>query len=371
MQIQTENLQQASPRSRPLVSVVLATYNEEKSIERCLGSILRQQRSHPSIGDFEIEVLAVDGMSTDGTRTLLENYAAHHPRMRMINNPKRRAPFAFNLGLHHAQGQYVCILGAHTVYRDDYIAVCLAELLAHNAAACGGRVKTAPASNRLSARLSAWAMSHAFGSSRKSFRTQREGHVDTVNYAVFRRDLALAAGGYDEDLLRNQDNDLNQKLRAAGFGLWCTWKTECLYFPKSTVSGLFRYAYGNGFWNALSIARNPASMGLRHFVPFFFVTSLALTAFVAVAVGLASAHAAWMAAVPLALLVASHLALGTAAAIDIVVRDRSLGALWLPAVFFGFHFSYGFGTLRGFLSLPWTAWPPQERPSRRSVPSGD
>jgi succinoglycan biosynthesis protein ExoA len=371
MQTQTERLEEVPPRSRPLVSVVLATYNEENSIERCLGSILRQQMSHPSIGEFKIEVLAVDGMSTDGTRALLEGYAAHDPRVRMINNQKRRAPFAFNLGLHHAQGEYVCILGAHTAYRDDYIAVCLAELLAHNAAACGGRVKTVPASNRLSARLSAWAMSHAFGSSRKSFRTQQEGPVDTINYAVFRRDLAMTAGGYDEDLLRNQDNDLNQKLRAAGFGLWCTWKTECLYFPKSTVSGLFRYAYDNGFWNALSMAKNPASMGLRHFVPFFFVVSLALTGFVAVAGGLALPHAAWMAAVPLVVLVGLHLLLGTAAAIDIAVRDRALGALWLPMVFLGFHFSYGFGTVRGFLSRPLTEWLPRERSCGRSVPFGE
>jgi succinoglycan biosynthesis protein ExoA len=372
MQAQIEQMKEASVmKSRPLVSVVLATYNEEKSIEGCLASILRQKTSHPSIGDFQIEVLAVDGMSTDGTRALLERFARRDPRLRILDNQRRRAPFAFNLGLHHAHGDYVCIFGAHSEYRDDYIAVCLAELLAHDAAACGGRVKTAPASRLLNARLSAWTMSHSFGSSRKSFRTQQEGPVDTVNYAVFRRDLVLAAGGYDQDLLRNQDNDLNQKLRAAGFLLWCTWKTECLYFPTSTVRGLFRYAYGNGNWNAVSLARNPASMALRHFVPFFFVVSLACAAFLVVAGCVARVHNPWMAAILLAALLGLHLTMGTAAAIDVAVRERALGALWLPLVFLGFHFSYGFGTLRGLLSQPWTAWLARERAHRDSVPLGD
>lgn len=372
MQTQMEALKEAPVmKSAPLVSVVLATYNEEKSIERCLGSILSQRTSHPSIGDFQIEVLAVDGMSTDSTRDLLQRFARRNPRLRIIDNPRRRAPFAFNLGLHHAHGDYVCIFGAHSEYRDDYIAVCLVELLAHNAAACGGRIKTVPTSQRLNARLSAWAMSHPFGSSRKSFRTQQEGPVDTVNYAVFRRDLVLAAGGYDQELLRNQDNDLNQKLRAAGFVLWCTWKTECLYFPKSTVRGLFRYAYGNGNWNAVSLAKNPGSMALRHFVPFFFVVSLAFAVFLAGAGCVARAHNLWIAAIPFAALLGLHFTLGTAAAMDIAIRERSFGALCLPPVFLGFHFSYGFGTLRGLLSQPWTAWLQRERAHRNSVPLRD
>ena len=284
--MESRGIAESSMSRKPMVSVVLATYNEAHSIESCLVSILSQQTCTPSGSDFDIEVLVVDGMSTDGTRALVDRYAASDARLRVIDNTRRRAPFAFNLGLQNARGEYVCIFGAHSLYRDDYIAVCLSELLAHNAAACGGRVITVPASRSLGARLAAWTMSHPFGSSSKSFRTQSEGPVDTVNYAVFRRDLALAAGGYDEDLLRNQDNDLNQKLRACGFPLWCTWKTQCHYFPKATVNGLIRYGYGNGFWNALSLSKNPAAMGLRHFVPFLFLIALELSAFLGVAAAL-------------------------------------------------------------------------------------
>lgn len=350
-----------------MVSVVLATYNEEKFVDECLASILAQQTRCPAVGEFDIEVMAVDGMSTDGTRARLERYAAADPRLRMIDNPRRRAPFAFNLGLHNAQGEYVCILGAHTVYRKDYIAVCLGELLAHNAAACGGRVITTAANGSLNARLAAWVMRHPFGSSRKSFRTQPEGPGDTVNYAVFRRDLVLAAGGYDEQLLRNQDNDLSQKLRASGHPMWCTWKTECLYFPQATVSGLMRYGYGNGYWNVLSLAKNPAAMGLRHFVPFLFLVALALSA-LAAAAALIPAIPVWLALAPLAVILALHLISGSIAAAQVALRERSPGALLLPFVFLGFHCAYGFGTLRAFLRQPWTAWLPNQR--RGSIPPG-
>lgn len=335
---------------RPLVSIILSTYNEARCIERCLGSIMGQKTTSSVVGDFDIEVIAVDGMSEDSTREILERCAAADTRLRVLTNQRRYTPFAFNLGLRHARGEYVCIFGAHTVYSNDYVAVCLSELLAHDAAACGGRVITVPSGRTLSARLSAWAMSHPFGSSSKSFRTQKEGAVDTVNYPVFRRDLVLAVGGYDEELLRNQDNDLNQKLRARGHLLWCTWKTHCQYFPKGTLSGLFQYAFKTGHWNALSHRRNPDAMSTRHFVPLAFVLGLALTCIVALAAALLlPASHILPASLPLAGLLGLYLLLGAGAAFQVALRERTLGALCLPFVFLGFHCAYGYGTLCGFV----------------------
>src|SRR5205814_10574492 len=180
-------------------------------------------------------------------------------------------PFAFNLGLSEARGEYVCILGAHTVYDKDYISVCLSELLAQGAVGCGGRVITQPASDPLEARLARWVLSHPFGSSRKSFRTQPEGFADSVNYPVMLKKALVEVGRYDEELARNQDNDMNQKLRARGHKLYCTWKTHCIYHPKDRLLDLFQYAYRNGFWNVLSFKRNLFSLGIHHLVPFFFL----------------------------------------------------------------------------------------------------
>ena len=145
-----------------------------------------------------------DGKSVDGTREILEKIAARDSRVKLLVNEKTRIPFAFNLGLQEAKGKCVCIFGAHTFYRKDYISVCLKELIAHHAVGCGGRVVTLHSDQTTQARLVAWAMGHPFGSSRKSFRAQAEGYVDTVNYPIIFKEALLEVGGYDEQLARNK-----------------------------------------------------------------------------------------------------------------------------------------------------------------------
>ena len=369
MQERVSNSEPAA--TKRLVSVILATYNEARFIACCLASVLSQHTTSSATGNFEIEVLAVDGMSDDGTRAILHRHAASDSRLRVIDNPSRSTPFAFNLGLQCARGEYVCIFGAHCVYRQDYIAACLGELMARNAAGCGGRVITVPAAETLGARLVAWTMSNSFGSSSKSFRTQLEGPVDTVNYPVLRRELVLAVGGYDEELIRNQDNDLNQRLRAQGHTFWCSWKTQCFYFTKTTVKDLLRYAFKNGYWNVISSRKNSSSMGARHFAPLAFVVCLLLSGLAAASAF--SLHSPFdvLALLPLVLLLASHLILGSVAAALVSLRERSLAALCLPAIFLAFHIAYGYGSLTGLLSLGSRGLAVRQQPQQRSIPSQD
>jgi succinoglycan biosynthesis protein ExoA len=329
---------------RPLVSVVLATLNEGTYIRKSMTSLLEQETS-----DFDLEILAVDGLSSDGTREYLDQIAAADSRVKVLVNEKKRTPFAFNLGLREAKGEYVCIFGAHAVYQKDYIAVCLKELLAKGAGGCGGRVFAQAASDDLQARLVAHAMAHPFGSSRKSFRTQPEGFVDTVGYMVVRKEALIAVGGYSEGLLRNQDNDTNQKLRASGHKIYCTWGTRCFYYTKETIRDLLVYAYRNGFWNVISFKENSSSMGARHFIPFFFVIGLLSSLFVAIIGAFSSTPFQVLFILPFLFILLLHLGAGTIAAFEVSVRQKNLGALLLPFVFFGFHFAYGLGTLVGIL----------------------
>lgn len=344
---------------RLLVSIILATFNEAPYIERCIASVLDQETP-----DFDLEILAIDGNSNDGTREILEKVANRDSRVRVLVNERRKAPFAFNLGLKAARGKYVCIFGSHTVYKRDYISVCLKELIAHGAVGCGGRVITRPANNTLPARLVSWVLGHPFGSSRKSFRTQSEGFVDTVNYPVILKKALIQVGGYDEELCRNQDNDTNQKLRANGYKLLCTWKTQCLYHPKGTIRDLLSYASRNGFWNVISLKKNSASMGARHFIPFLFLMGL-VCSLVLVIVGLSlSSPYQNIFAVPFVTLLGLHLFVGLISALQIAVRERSLGALWLPPVFLGFHVAYGLGTFSAVVAharLPTSVHEPLEK----------
>jgi len=330
---------------RPLVSVILPVLNEAGIIASTVRSLLEQDAP-----GFDLEILVIDAMSRDGSPEIVERLASEDPRVRLLSNERRITPAAFNLGLREARGDYVAILGAHNVYDHDYLRTCLEELQAHGAVGCTGRTVTRPARATLQARLVAWALGHPFGTSRASFRTQREGYVASAAFPVIVKQALLDAGGYDEGLVRNQDNDMNQRLLAAGHRLYCTWRTRCLYHPQASLTGLARYAFRNGYWNAISLRDNPSSLGLRHVAPFAWLLTLLACAGLATSGLRASHRAAVRRSWPGALLLGFHLSAGTAAGLRTAIRERSPGALWLPLVFFGLHATYGAGTLWGLLS---------------------
>lgn len=329
---------------RPLISVILAVRNEAKLIRTAVDSLLQQESQ-----DFDLEILVVDGMSTDGTAAIVAELMQSDPRIRLVSNQRQKTPFAFNVGLKEAKGEYVCIFGAHTSYRPDYITVCLNELNKYGAVGCSGQIATRAADGSAGARLVAWSLSHWFGSSTRSVRTQPAGFRDTVPYPVIKKDVLLAAGGYDEELHRNQDNDMNQKLLARGYRLYLTNKTECHYFVKPTVRSMLEYAFATGYWNIISFRKNQAAMRLRHFVPFAFVVALLFASATLLAAPFASGgQGKWMFA-PILILLLSHFVIGSLAGMQVALREKSLLALLLPSVFISFHVSYGVGSLWAIL----------------------
>ena len=328
---------------KPFVSVIMPVFNEAGCIRRVMDSVLAQDTS-----DFNLEVLVIDGRSTDETASIIAEIAAENQRVRLLDNPHRKTPFAFNIGLKEARGEYVCILGAHTIYPRNYIAVCLRELLRTGATGSSGRVKTVPRGDTISARMVAWCLDSRFASSTGSVRTQASGFVDTIPYPLMRKDALLALGGYDERLSRNQDNDMNERLRARGHRLYLTPLVTCTYCGPPNVSALFRYAYRSGRWNALTFTRKPKSISVRHLVPFAFVCGSILLATCSV---LPAPTISSIAGDMLLIALGSHLLAGAVAAIHTTIRTRSLSAMLLPAVILGFHLAYGLGTLCGFLSM--------------------
>jgi hypothetical protein len=328
----------------PLISVIMPVRDEAPILRAVMRSMLAQERR-----GFSIEVLAVDGCSTDGSREILEEIAAEDPRLRVLTNPHQLTPHALNIGLHAARGDYVAICGSHTVYDGDYLAVCFEELHEQDATGCSGRVRVEPANDSLSARVVAWATSSPFASSGKSFRTAPEGYADTIAYPLFRKQAVLELRGYNERLARNQDNDMNERLRAAGHQLYHTWKTGCSYRSQAGLRGLMRYAYTNGFWNFVTVRENPRAMRLRHFVPMLFVLGTT---------GLLTATALWMLWdqnpnrwLPLLAVgsIAAHLTVGLVSAISTAIRVRHPAALLMPLYILAFHVSYGTGMIVAML----------------------
>jgi succinoglycan biosynthesis protein ExoA len=325
-----------------LVTVILPILNEERFIERALRSILNQ-----GTPNFDLEILVIDGQSIDNSAQIVSRMAAADSRIRLLVNEAKKTPSALNIGLREARGEYVCILGSHAEYERNYVSACLKELLAHSAVGCSGRVLTLPSNETLQARLVAWTFAHPFGTSSRSFRTQREGYVDTVAYPVMLKQVLLEVSGYNEDLVRNQDNDMNQRLRAKGYKLFCTWKTHCIYYPVATNRRALNYAFRQGFWNLVSLRDNPSSMSTRHFVPFAFLTALIIAFVLATASLFLPAHSNILFIAPFAALMSLHLGVGCLAAIQVSIREKSVGACYLPLTFLALHLSYGAGTMYG------------------------
>lgn len=322
-----------------LVSIVCTTYNEEKLISKTLESFLSQEL----IG-MQTEILIVDGMSEDKTREIVNSYSEKFSKIRFIDNPERKNPYGRNKGIKEAKGNFIALLGAHTIYDSDYLNVCIEEIKSTESIGAGGKVATIIDDNSVESRLCELILSSKFGVSGKSFRTVKEGYTSMINYPVFKKEVFETVGIYDTSLHRNQDNDFNTRVIAKGYKLYNTWKTECKYYPSNTLKGTFSYAYKNGFWNAKSMLYKPKSMMIHHYIPFIFVTVLLILA----ALSLAGLFAKiYLPLLIMIIVISLHLLTGFVFSIRINKYRTIKNILSLPFLFFAFHFSYGWGTLKG------------------------
>lgn len=251
------------------VSVIIPVYNEEKHIEKCIQSILKQ--TYPM---DDMEVIFVDGSSTDRTREILQQHIRENPhKIRLLDNPKQTVPYAMNIGIRNSTGKYIIRMDAHSEYPDDYISKCvliLDELGVDNV----GGLAIAKGSGSVGNAF-AKVLSSRFGVGNSSFRTNADsGYVDTVPFGAFRREVFSRYGLYDERLTRNQDYELNYRIRKHGGRIYLDSTIHLIYYCRDTLPGILRQSYENGKWNVITWKLCPGSMSLRHFVPLLFIVAL-------------------------------------------------------------------------------------------------
>jgi len=318
---------------------VLPCRNEQGYIQACLQSALDQD---PPEGGFEI--IVADGMSTDGTREYLEQMAKQHPQLRILDNPGRIVSTGLNAAIRAARGDIIVRMDAHTIYAPEYVRQCLAVMNETGADNVGGPWRTVPFDDSFGSKMVAAILTNPFGVGDSRFRTSSfEGFVETVPFGAFRRELFDRVGLYDEKLVRNQDNELNARIRQAGGKIYQTPALTTEYHPVAKVTSLLKQTYKTSQWHIFSVRENAFSMGIRHFVPAAFVLLLC---------GLL-AGIFWnprsLAAV--GVLLALYLLAGFYFAIR-RRRDYPLAVgCALPFVCLVFHISYGLGTIAGLRYL--------------------
>lgn len=253
-----------------LVSIIIPVRNEKKFIDKCLDSFLLQIQ-----GRDDFEILCVDGMSTDGTRGIINQYIRGDKRIRLIENPKRIAPSAMNLALDQAGGDFIMVVGCHAEYAPDYINKCLDVIERTRAEHVGGYMTTVPGADTATGNAIAAATSCCFGIGNSMFRLSGpEQEVDTVPFGMYRRGIFERIGRYDERLVRNQDIELNSRIRKAGGKIIISPEIKLKYYNRATYRGLWQQAFNNGLWNPYTIWLVGGGLYIRHFVPMFFVLGL-------------------------------------------------------------------------------------------------
>ena len=253
----------------PYISVVMPVYNEEIYIENCVESLLKQ--TYPK---QKMEWIFVDGYSNDKTVEILKKYQILYPKLiKVLFNEKKIVPCAMNIGIQESLGEYIIRLDAHAEYDIEYISNCVKCLQITNADNVGGIAITK--SRGVIGNTIAKMLSCKFGVGNSKFRTQGDdGYVDTVPFGAFKKEIFNEVGLYDERLVRNQDNELNYRIRKNGGKIFLSNEIKFAYYCRDSIKGILKMALNNGTWNIVTMKLCPGSMGLRHFIPLLFVLSL-------------------------------------------------------------------------------------------------
>ena len=191
----------------PFISVILPVRNEERYIAACVDSIFSQD--YPA---EKMEVIFVDGRSEDRTVELLHAMQKEHPQIVVLDNPNRTVPYAMNIGIAHSSAPVIVRLDAHAEYPADYIRLSVETLLTKDCDNAGGVFETH--GRGFMGEAIAEMLKTPLGVGNATYRlTTEDGYVDTVPFGCFKRALFDRIGGFDERMTRNQDNELNFRIR--------------------------------------------------------------------------------------------------------------------------------------------------------------
>ncbi len=199
--------------------------------------------------------------------------------IRLVDNPLRNIPAAFNSALRAATGDYIVRLDAHSEPAPDYIERCLEDLRSGKGQIVGGIWMIRPSGPGWMARSIAAAAAHPIGVGDALYRyTTQAGTVDTVPFGAFRRDLIERIGAFDEKLLTNEDYEFNTRVRQGGGTVWLNPAIRSVYYARPGLAELIRQYWRYGFWKFQMLRRYPATLRWRQALPPVFVLSLVLLA---------------------------------------------------------------------------------------------
>jgi succinoglycan biosynthesis protein ExoA len=312
------------------VSVLVPVLNEARHLRRAAERMVAQNWEN-------LEVLFIDGGSTDGTREVLTELARRDQRVRVFENPARTTPRALNIGLQAASGEFVARMDAHTLYGHDYLTAGVSRLSRGDVVSVSGP-QLATGYDTWSRRV-ALALSSPLGVGGARFRRagQEECEVDSGFAGLWRREVLVRHGGWDEDWVGDEDTELAARLRREGGRIVCLPEMGAQYAPRNSLRALARQYWSYGHARVRTSRRHPESLRPSQILPAGLALDLLLITLPwrALRVPTRIGALAYAAAV-----------LAESARVGLRGAPRSDAAA-LPLVLFAMHAAYGLGTLAG------------------------
>jgi glycosyltransferase involved in cell wall biosynthesis len=325
------------PSHHPRVSVIIACRNEAFTMTGLLASVFSQQ---PPEGG--LEVIIADGRSDDGTRDILRKACDADPRIKVIDNPGKIVSTGLNAGIRAATGSVIVRMDAHTEYSPDYVRRCVELLQSTGADNVGGPARTKPGTYMERAIAAAYHSPFSVGGA-KFHDVGYEGYVDTVTYGCWQKGVFERFGYFDEELVRNQDDEHNLRIIRGGGKVWQSPEIGSWYRPRGSLPALFKQYMQYGYWKVRVIQKHKLPASWRHLVPAAFLLTLVLLVLISFIWPLAG----WLLAGVLGLYVLVLMA----ASLFTAARTHWALLPVLPLVFPCYHFGYGYGFLRGILDF--------------------
>ncbi|MFQ5880052.1 MAG: glycosyltransferase family 2 protein [Dehalococcoidia bacterium] len=316
----------------PLVSIVIPLRNEERYVGRCLQSLAQQDYSSE-----RLEVLVVDGHSSDSSRMVVEDCARRSPfPVRLLNNHRRITSSALNIGIAAARGDVIGIASAHSWLAPDFVSQGVRLLCEREVDCVCGPI--ASVGEALVGRAIALAMSHPFGVGDARFRySQREQLVDAAAFALYRRGVFARVGGFDQGMKGDSDADFHYRLTEMGGRILQSPRLQSFYFVRPTLRSLFRQYFDYGFTKLVVMRRYPHRIKARQLVPSLFVAALVGSGGAALVNGSGRRL--------LALVAGSYASASLVASTVVASRGGWRYMPFLPLAFACLHFGYGLGLL--------------------------
>ena len=321
----------------PVVSLLIAMKNEEKYISDCLESLFAQD--YPA---EKLEVLILDGLSKDKSREIVKQLIQGKIHYKLINNPQVIQSSAWNLGIEKSSGQIISIVSAHSILSKNYVSKAVDTFFRTGADLVGGPMNAIGENNI--AKVISIATSSPFGIGGAKFHyTNKEEIVDTVYMGFCARELYETVGGFDEEMVRNQDDELSYRILDNGGVIVCNPEIESNYFNRASFRSLWKQYFQYGYWKVRVLQKHPKQMRIRQFIPPLFVFSLLLSIILTL-----SFNWGWLI---LILTTGSYLIANITASLNIAIKERKEYLVFLPGTFVIIHLSYGLGFLIGLIKF--------------------